>query len=189
MKFESLTNTKLAKSSTQGKTPIWVSVNVLSIVSVLEVEKIFRVNYKLTMKWRDTRLRFFNLKKESYLNILSLNESLSIWYPIAVFQNTLNSDKSKVNGDIHNRMHVIFYTSFQLDSESISIITRSGNFSISPREKLHNDHIFSGKDNSISTTRTYTTDFDCKFDMHFYPFDIQQCNMNLILGVSLYLKL
>ena len=76
----------------------------------------------------------------------------------------------------------------QHDSESTLTIIQSGNFSISPKEKLRNDHIYSGKDNNISITRAYNTDFDCNYQMEFYPFDIQQCNMNFILGV-LYLKI
>ena len=72
---------------------------------------------------------------------------------------------------------------YQHDSESAVMITRNGKFSTSPKEKLRNDHIYNGEDNSISITRTYNTDFDCEFQMEFYPFDIQQCNMNFILGV------
>ena len=159
-----------------------INVDIWSIISITEVSRIFRVNYQLTMKWRDTRLRFFNLKRESYLNMVALNESLSIWYPIAVFQNTLNRDKSKVT--VHVILECIIHFNFlQHDSESAVTIIRSGSFSTTPKESIRNDHIYSGKDNSISITRTYNTDFDCDFQMEYFPFDIQQCNMNFILGV------
>lgn len=75
----------------------------------------------------------------------------------------------------------------QHDSESAVTIIRNGSFSISPIEKLRNDHIYSGKDNTISITRTYNTDFNCDFQMEYYPFDIQQCTMNFVLGVCTYI--
>ena len=71
----------------------------------------------------------------------------------------------------------------QHDSRSAVTIIRSGNFAVSPQEILRNNHIYDGKENDITITRTYNTDFDCNFDMGFFPFDIQQCNMNFILGV------
>ena len=76
------------------------SVDVWSIISITEVSRTFRVNYQLAIMWRDPRLRFFNLKNESHLNVVGLNESLGIWFPLAIFQNTLNRDKSKVVAEI-----------------------------------------------------------------------------------------
>ena len=147
------------------------------------MEKIFRVNYQLNMKWRDSRLRFFNLKNESVLNMVTLNESDAIWYPVAIFQNTLSRDESKVILIAIECEKCWIFNTFQHDSRSKLTILRSGNFFISPKEELRNNHIYSGKDNRISMTRTYNTDFDYTFHMDSYPFDIQQCNMNFILGV------
>ena len=128
-------------------------------------------------------MKFFNLKNESYLNMVSLNESHAIWYPIAIFQNTLSRDESKVQALSINCKKYLMLAILQHDSRSAVTIIRNGNFSISPKEELRNDHIYDGKENDISITRTYNTDFDCDFNMGYYPFDIQQCNMNFILGV------
>ena len=62
-------------------------------------------------------------------------------------------------------------------------INRNGSFRISPNYELHNDRLYKGKDNQISISRVYSADFECKFAMQYYPFDIQQCNMNFILEV------
>ena len=62
-------------------------------------------------------------------------------------------------------------------------ITRNGSFRISPNSELHNNRLYQGKDNQISISRVYSADFECKFAMQYYPFDIQQCNMNFILEV------
>ena len=62
-------------------------------------------------------------------------------------------------------------------------INRNGSFLISPNDELHNNRLYKGKDNQISISRVYSADFECKFAMQYYPFDIQQCNMNFILEV------
>ena len=64
-------------------------------------------------------------------------------------------------------------------------ILRNGSFVISPKEKLYNNHKYNGNDNSISLSRNYTTDFECKYKMHYYPFDVQHCRMEFILGVCI----
>ena len=63
-------------------------------------------------------------------------------------------------------------------------VIRNGSFQISPNSELHNNHLYKGKDNKISISRVYSADFECKFSMQFYPFDITQCNMNFILEVN-----
>ena len=63
-------------------------------------------------------------------------------------------------------------------------ILRNGSHEISPMEKLHNNHLFDGKNNKLSMSRNYTTDFECKYSMNYYPFDIQLCNMKFISGVN-----
>ena len=62
-------------------------------------------------------------------------------------------------------------------------IIRNGSFMINTKD---NNHIYKGKDNNISMSRTYTIDFECNFFIHYYPFDIQQCNMNFFLPVFNY---
>ena len=72
---------------------------------------------------------------------------------------------------------------FQQDSRSTINVLRNGSFEISPMKKLHNNHLYAGNDNYVSISRNYTTEYECKFSMHYYPFDIQQCNMKFITGV------
>ena len=37
--------------------------------------------------------------------------------------------------------------------------------------------LFSGKDNAIFFSREYYQDYGCSFDLRFYPFDTQMCEM------------
>ena len=49
---------------------------------------------------------------------------------------------------------------------------------------LHNNHLFDGTQNNIVIARDYMTTFLCDFDMQWYPFDIQKCNMSFILQAN-----
>ena len=64
-------------------------------------------------------------------------------------------------------------------------ILRNGSFVISPMDKLYNNHLYNGNENYLSISRNYTTDFECNYKMHYYPFDIQHCTMEFILGVCM----
>ena len=63
-------------------------------------------------------------------------------------------------------------------------ITRNGGFTLSPNNELHNNRVYKGTENPISISRVYSADFECKFEMQYYPFDVQQCSMNFILEVE-----
>ena len=63
-------------------------------------------------------------------------------------------------------------------------IIRKGGFRKSPEVELYNNHLYNGDENDILISRMYTTDFECKFSMHYYPFDIQYCEMNFVLEVG-----
>ena len=63
-------------------------------------------------------------------------------------------------------------------------IIKHGEFRKSPDVELHNNHLFDGAENDILISRMYTTDFECKFSMHYYPFDIQNCELNFVLEVG-----
>ena len=72
-----------------------------------------------------------------------------------------------------------------IDSNAMMTILRNGSSKISPKEFLHNDHIYDGRENYISLARNYSEDFTCEFSMMHYPFDIQICTMNFMFGVGL----
>ena len=88
----------------------------------------------------------------------------------------------------------IFSTSFynyacfqflQFDRHAIMTILRKGSFRTSPQENLHNNHLYDGSENYLSISRSYSVDFQCGYAMHYYPFDIQKCTMDLVLGVCI----
>ena len=51
---------------------------------------------RMTLRWRDSRVRFRNLKRETYLNTVTPEDAAKIWYPQVVFYNTEEMKATKV---------------------------------------------------------------------------------------------
>ena len=78
------------------RSTVTANVNVSKVLSVLEGSELFSVAFILTIVWQDGRLTYRNLKKDSIMNIVSNSEGKLIWYPVVVFHNTRDKDKSLV---------------------------------------------------------------------------------------------
>ena len=76
---------------------ISLDLEIWAVLSISEVEELFSVKFKLTMRWIDPRLTFLNLKKDSSMNIIAPVEAAKIWYPVVVFINTRKMDLSMVS--------------------------------------------------------------------------------------------
>ena len=55
-----------------------------------------------------------------------------------------------------------------------------GNYTLSSAEDVDEKFIFSGVENPLVYRRHHNIKFQCLFDMTFYPFDVQKCNMVFI---------
>ncbi len=73
--------------------------------------------------------------------------------------------------------------SFQNDEYSSLTVERAGKFTVNSNHDLHINHLYSGSENNLTLSRIYSSDFLCTFDMTFYPFDTQECNMTFTLPV------
>merc|ERR1712214_277991 len=121
------------------------------------------LQYRMTLRWRDSRVKFRNLKKENFLNTVGREDAAKIWYPQLTFYNTKDMEETKYN------------------DKSVITIQRNGTATISPLKALQNDHIYSGVENELILSQVYTTSFTCKYDMGSYPFDTQRCSMVFIM--------
>ena len=61
-----------------------------------EVDAIMTLQYRLSFKWMDSRVRYRNLKSYEYLNTLGSIDAAKIWHPKVVFYNTRDMEKTKV---------------------------------------------------------------------------------------------
>ncbi len=75
---------------------IFITVDVISFLELDEVESYMRLQYKLTLKWKDPRITFRNLKNETFLNTLGKEDAGKIWYPQLVKYNTESMEETQV---------------------------------------------------------------------------------------------
>ena len=75
---------------------MFLSIDVVKVLNLEEVDESMVLKYRMTLKWKDSRVKFRNLKKENYLNTLSTDEAGKIWYPKVIFYNTRDTEETKV---------------------------------------------------------------------------------------------
>ena len=71
-------------------------IDVIEVLNLVEVDESMVLKYWMTLKWKDSRVRFCNLKKETYLNTLGKDEANKIWYPKVILYNTRDTEETKV---------------------------------------------------------------------------------------------
>ena len=145
----------------ERRNKIWIKVSLLNILDINALNTNIYIQFRMTMAWYDLRLKFKNLKKENYKNVVSNSEN--IWIPTLCFHNT--ETKATTLTDLKSKM----------------FIDRNGSLSYSTPEVLENTHYYQGSENWLTQTRTYDVAFICKYKLLWYPFDTQICHINITM--------
>ena len=133
------------------------------VQDIQEVSQYLELKFKITLQWNDARLLFYNIKPDQRMNSLTLDEQFSIWTPTIVFWNTKQQLRT-IN-----------------DRTTFTSIKREGNGSVISKESSEDIEVFTGSDNTIVMSRVYSIKFFCEYNMRWYPFDQQTCNIDLIM--------
>ena len=166
LKLKSGYNKRVPPVGTTGKqvktlkpVEVNVSMTLYKIVAVKEDMHSIQLQFQISLRWKDNRATYYNLKPDSYLNALSLEEINSLWLPLVVYVNTdqqlttrlgwVNEWKTNVN------------------------VLREGNFTRNWQGDLDETYLFKGSKNSLVMTQSYTHDFQCVYQLERYPFDTQ----------------
>ena len=136
-----------------------INVELLKVLELDEVAMLFRTKYTVNLEWLDSRITFHNLHKNQGLNTLVESEKQNIWTPRLIFHNTDESTRTTT------------------DSESVISVRREGNYTTSTIETIDNTYIFLGSENPLVMSRIYQTEWICDYEMNWFPFDTQKCQM------------
>ena len=142
-------------------TKITVSIDLISIMEISEVNSSIEFQFQIYLTWLDPRLTFQNLKREKFLNTMSSSDKSKIWLPQVVFFNNPSKLESAN------------------DEQAFVTISRNGERIESPLNNLENVHSYQGSENSLTVSRFYSLPFICNFKMNMYPFDTQTCKIQL----------
>jgi len=140
-----------------------VSMSVIDIIKIEEVDHTFTLKFRLVLEWYDYRIKYWNLKKSRSANALAIEEVQKLWIPFLVFDNTENNEATKGTEDTE------------------LTLTREGDYIGSEDTVVEEINIFEGKFNRITFEQVFTKTFKCVYKLQLYPFDTQICRVNLIV--------
>ena len=106
-------------------------------------------------------LTFFPFRDPPDINGLKPTEIETIWFPNFVFENTNQKLNSLVD-----------------DKASLSVL-KVGEGKLNGNQNTENKLIFNGKENPVQYERFYSLLFQCEFSLHWYPFDTQDCYLDI----------
>ena len=99
------------------------------------------------------------MKIEDSLNALEETDFEQLWLPKVVYENTDQKETTRLG----------YFTEW----ETTVIVKREGNSTLSGLDALDETELFSGDNNSLIMSQTYTHAFYCAYKLSAYPFDTQ----------------
>ena len=79
---------EMAPDRTMIPVTVDVSIVLLKIVEIEEENHAIEFQYEIIMKWRDNRLAYHNLKRDTSLNALPEADFKKLWLPLVIYENT-----------------------------------------------------------------------------------------------------
>ena len=141
-----------------------ISASVVNILKINEVDQSFQLKISLLIAWYDYRLVYHNLKESRIENSPTLDEVEKLWIPKIVFANTENNDIMK------------------MDDLAEVTISREGTSTPADESIVDEIEIFKGSENRIYYEKGFTKTLECIYQLQLYPFDTQECTVNLEIG-------
>ena len=65
-----------------------ISMRLLKMMGIAESENTIDLQIEIILKCNDQRITYHNLKNESFLNALTVDEMGTLWLPVVIFANT-----------------------------------------------------------------------------------------------------
>ena len=152
--------------------PVNVSITLLKVVAIKEEDHSIELQFEIALEWKEIRASFYNLKPETYMNTLSLDEIDTLWLPLVIYVNTDQLQTTR-QGE-------------RWEWSSDVSVKREGNFIRSGYDMVDETEIFKGHENTLLMTQSYTLEFQCIYQLHHYPFDTQVFFLSSCQSSSVY---
>ena len=79
---------RMAPDRTMIPVTVDISIVLLKIVEIEEENHAIEFQYEIIMKWRDNRVAYHNLKRDTSLNALPEVDFKRLWLPLVIYENT-----------------------------------------------------------------------------------------------------
>lgn len=147
--------------SEHGRTELSVAVNIKSIDSIDEQAMTFNSKLSVHLYWKDSRITYKNLNNNG--NFLSKELQQKIWLPLLTFSNTASN-----------------FLLTKDESKTVQVLQQSKgqnrDFSHRNEAVLHQGH-----ENELVLFGQYDLTFDCEIDLSKFPFDQQECSIDIAI--------
>ena len=142
----------------RGK-PVDVTVYAIidSIQNIKEIDMDFNAKFTISLKWKDERLIFTNLKEGDFANVPSPEKIGQIWIPPLIFNNT------------KERFMIA------RDPTAGLFIQQTGKASLSESASVYENTYYAGSENDLLYVLDLELTLKCTFRLQHYPFDRQTC--------------
>ena len=141
-----------------------VSINIDDIIAIDENLGDFKTKITIVRKWVNTQLTYQNLKRNWEKNKISKEDTGKMWIPWTNFKNVERSKDIELT-DEGKSVHIIPHTEYL--------------FELDDRTNVRKTKLFNGTENIILYEGQFTVNWMCVFDMRWYPFDTQECQMEM----------
>ena len=145
-----------------GPVDVEVSIHLLKLVDIDEENYSIKIQFEITLKWKENRATYHNLKRKASLNALTEENVQMLWLPKLIYENTDQKETTRL-GDIWE-WETLVVVNRETDEKQIM---RSG------LDVVDETEVFNGAENSLIMSQTYTHNFQCSYVLSAYPFDIQ----------------
>ena len=129
------------------------------MVAIEEVDHSISFKFKIYLRWRENRVIYQNLKKNSTNNLLRQGEVRMLWLPLVIYWNTDQDETTRLGENWEWKTNVLVHREGKPKSNELTDVDEA--------------EIFQGSENSLIMEQTYTHAFQCVFKLSKYTFDTQ----------------
>ena len=137
-----------------------ISIIIDEIITIDEKNGYFLTKLALIRNWFNPQLKYKNLKKEASKNPMTQDDIEFMWVPWTLLNNVKNEDEVKKT-ELRDMMTIIPNKEFKFIKDD--------------KTNIQNTRLFDGSENAINYEVQRTVNFVCNFNMKWYPFDTQNC--------------
>ena len=144
------------------KIPVNVSMSISAISNILDIKESFQAKFTIILQWYDNRLAFYFLRNSTTSNLIGGEEKNLVWIPPLIFNST-DSNEMIVNNPSSNMF-----------------VRKRGAGEFFDLSNVNEGTIYKGSENPLLFTSKYVSTHHCVFELHYYPFDTQICEIQVI---------
>ena len=136
-----------------------------------EVNFSYEAKFLITVKWLDHRLEFADLKSSMFDNMIGSPEKDALWIPPLIFNNSEKNTMLKLDREVG-------------EPEANLLVEKRGSPRVAPPTVLDETLFYKGSENLLVYRTEYNLQFQCVYELGYYPFDIQTCTIQVIICIT-----